>query len=382
VVAVHTPLNRARAEPRLNRAYQKGASGLPEQASPGKPGARLNWREFVHRVWLAVLVVAAVGSAILLLCLAYKVALVFFASVLLGIFFRTLSDWVSRWTRLGSGWSLAIVIVALLALCGLLGWLLATPISQEVDQLTQELPKAVARLQAQLEQFSWGRAIVARWRQPSGLFAQAGSLLSKASDLFSITVEGVVYVWVILFCGFYLATQPQFYVEGFLRLLPQQKRPRGRVVLHAIGEELRHWLFGQIISMAIIGFLTWLGLHFLGIPLSAALGLLAGVLDFIPVVGPWVAGIISCVLALLRSPMHAVYVASLFVTLHLFEGHVLIPQVQKHATRLPPVLTVLAMVLFSQLFGFLGLFLATPLLALVMMVTKALYVEDVLKQRA
>ncbi|HVV02518.1 MAG TPA: AI-2E family transporter, partial [Verrucomicrobiae bacterium] len=95
---------------------------------------------------------------------------------------------------------------------------------------------------------------------------------------------------------------------------------------------------------------------------------------------PWVAGIISCVLALLVSPMHAVYVACLFTALHLLEGHVIIPQVQKHAARLPPVLTVVAMVLFAELFGFFGLFLATPLLVLILISTKALYVEDVIEK--
>jgi len=350
-----------------------GSQDDPRQA------ARTEWRAFAHRVWITVLIVTAVGGAILLFSLAYKIALIFFASVLLAIFLRTLTDWMSRLTHLGSTWSLTFVLVGLVAFFGLIGWVLVTPISQEAAELSRELPRALQHLQTGIEQYAWGKAFLTKFHEPAGLFSQAGTLLGKARDVFSITAESVIYIWVILFCGFYLTTQPHYYVEGFLRLIPAARRARGRAVLYHIGHGLRSWLFGQIISMSIIGFFTWLGLFLLGIPLSAVLGLVAGILDFVPVVGPWVAGILSCLLALLISPLHAVYVACLFVALHFLEGHILVPQIQKHASRLPPVLTVLAMVLFASLFGLLGLFLATPLLALVLMVTEALYIEDVVE---
>ncbi len=314
----------------------------------GGARSRRDLGDFARRVWIAVHIVTAVGGAILLLWLAFKVFFLFFTAVLLAIFLRTLANWVSRLLHIGVGWSLSIVIVGLLGLCVGLGWLLSTPVSHEVDQLKQQLPEAVARLESQLQHYSWGRAISEKLQRPLGVVSQVGNLLNRAADVFSITLKGIVYVWVILFCGFFLSTNPDYYSEGFLRLIPVSRRARGRVVLRAIDVELQHWLVGHIISMTIIGFLTWFGLHLLGIPASAVLGILAGVLDFVPVAGPWVAGIISCVLALLRSPAHAMYVACLFVGLHLFEGHVLIPLVQKRVTRLPPVLTILAMVLFSS----------------------------------
>jgi predicted PurR-regulated permease PerM len=341
----------------------------------------LDWRAYIRRLWAAVLIVSAVAGMVLLLWLAAPVALLLLASILLAIFLRTLVEWTMHLTHLGARWSLAVVIGTLLALAALVGWLLAAPITQEIADAQVQLPNAIAQLQHQLEQTSWGQQLVQMLQQPRGLFNQTGQLLSNAKTFFSITIRGLIYIWVVLFCGLYLAAQPEQYVRGFLLLFPPDRQARAETVVRTIGTELRSWLFGQIISMTIIGILTWIGLRLLGVPLAEGLAVLAGILDFVPVAGPWVAGIISCLLALLKSPMHAVYVVCLFLGIHLFEGQVLVPQVQRHATRLPPVLTILGMILFEMLFGFLGLFLATPLLVFVMVCVKALYVHDVLGYR-
>lgn len=335
---------------------------------------------FARRVWTVAFIVLAIGGGILLLWMASRVFLLFFAGVLFAIFLRTIANAVNCVTRLPRDWSLGATIALLLLACGGLGWALAAPISKQINQVSAELPQAVQKLEAQLRQYSWGRQIVDKIRNSSNLGSQTGSLMEKVRGFTSISIEGIVDVLVILFCGFYLAARPETYTGGFLRLMPRRRRPRGREVLEQIGTDLRHWLFGQIISMAIIGLLTWLGLWLLGVQGSAILGLLAGLLDFVAVVGPWIAGIISCGMALLNSPMQALYVICLFLALHLLEGHVVIPIVQRRATRLPPVLTILAMVMFYMLFGFLGLLLAVPLLALTLITVRTLYVEDVVDQ--
>jgi len=335
---------------------------------------------FAWRVWTATLIVTAVFGAILLLWVATKVFLLFFAAVLFAIFLRAIADALGRLLHLSGDWSLALALILLLSVCVGTGWLLAGPISRQADQLTNELPQAVQKLESQLRQYSWGNTVVDKLQNPGGFMTQTGDLTKKVKAVFSVSVEGVVDILVILFCAFYFAARPSFYVNGFLRLVPCRHRQRARKVLGEISAGLRHWIFGQIVSMTIIGVLTWVGLLLLGIPASEVLGVLAGVLDFVPVAGPWVAGIISCVLALLKSPMHAVYVACLFTALHLLEGHLIIPLVQKRATRLPAALTILAMVLFYKLFGFLGLLLAVPLLALTLIAARTLYVEDVIER--
>ncbi len=333
--------------------------------------------DFARRVWIAILISAAVLGGILLLWLASRVFLLFFAAVLFGVFLHACANGLGRLTHLWRDWSLALAILLLLLIGGGVGWLVAKPVSTQVNQLSAELPQAIQKLESQLRQYSWGNAVMDKVQNPSGLTSQAGGVMKKVEAFFSVSIEGVVNVLVILFCGFYLAARPEIYVEGFLRLIPAKKRPRAHQVLDQIGDELRHWIFGQIISMSIIGFLTWLGLFLLGISGSEVLGLLAGILDFVSVVGPWVAGVVSCVIALLKSPMYAVYVMCLFLALHLLEGHLVIPMVQRRATRLPPVLTILAMVLFYMLFGLLGLLLAVPLLAMTIIAVRTLYVEDV-----
>jgi predicted PurR-regulated permease PerM len=336
--------------------------------------------DFAGRVWTATLIVTAVLGAIALVWLATGVFLLFFAAILFAIFLRAVADLFGRFVHLSRDWSLASAIFLLLGLCAGTGWLLAGPISRQADQLSTELPQAVQKLENQIRQYSWGDRVVNKLHHPDGLMMQTGDLTKKVQSFFSVSVEGMVDILVILFCAFYFAARPNFYVNGFLRLVPCQRRDRARIVLGEIGTGLRHWIFGQIVSMSIIGVLSWVGLLLLGIPASVVLGVLAGVLDFVPVAGPWVAGIISCVLALSKSPMQAVYVACLFTALHLLEGHLIIPLVQRRATKIPPALTILAMVLFYKLFGFLGLLLAVPLLAVTLIAVRALYVENVIER--
>lgn len=335
---------------------------------------------FSRRVWVTTLIVTAVLGGILLLWLAAKVFLLFFASVLFAVFLRTSAGAIGRLTHLSHDWNLGITVVLLVSICAGAGFLLATPVSRQIDQLSTELPQASQKLEAQLEQYSWGKKVMGRLQNTGGLMAETGGFLKKVELFFSVSLEGIVDILVILFCGFYLAARPEMYVNGFLAMIPRDRRDRGREVLFAIGTELRRWIFGQIVSMSIIGFLTWLGLFLLGISASELLGILAGVLDFVPVMGPFIAGLISCVMALLKSPIHALYVLCLFLALHLLEGHVVIPLVQRQATRLPPVLTILGMVLFYQLFGFLGLLLAVPLVALISISVRAIYIENVIQE--
>jgi predicted PurR-regulated permease PerM len=153
------------------------------------------------------------------------------------------------------------------------------------------------------------------------------------------------------------------------------------MVFKELGCLLQSWLLGQFLSMTVVGILIAVGLSIIGIPLSLVLGIIAGILDFIPIFGPIIAAIPAVLLGFTHSPLHALYVVLVFVAANQIEGHLLIPLIQKHTVSLPPALTVFALTLLGTLFGFMGLLLATPLTATAMVLVKRFYIEDVLGDR-
>jgi predicted PurR-regulated permease PerM len=341
------------------------------------PGPRSGGRGFIHRVWIVIASVLGTGLVAFVLWTNADLFLLLFAGILLAIFLRSPTDWLQERTRLGRLPSFLIVVVLLLTLFSLAGWLMAGPVSNQFNELSVQIPNAIDKFRGYLSQYEWGRRLL----QPiaaDDVLPRAKTILGGAKNIFSVTFTAVTGFFLFVFIGFYLSMNARFYLGGFVKLFPIDQRPRAREVLRDAGSLLQRWLVGQLISMTIIGLVTGVTLHFLGVPLAGILGFLTGFLDFIPLVGPFIAGTISVLLAFMTSPTQALYVLILFIFLQFLESHLLIPVIQKRAASLPPVLTLIAMVLFGSAFGFLGVLLATPLLAVIMVLVRKLYIEDVL----
>jgi predicted PurR-regulated permease PerM len=167
-------------------------------------------------------------------------------------------------------------------------------------------------------------------------------------------------------------------VEGALYLVARKKRARMREVLHEIGNVLRRWLVGQTLLAACVAFLTGAGLLLIGAPFPFALGLLAGLMEFVPYIGPFLAAIPAVIVGFAEGPQLALYVAALFIGVQLLESYVLAPLVQQRAVHLPPAAILFAQVLMGAIVGALGVAVATPLAAAVMVAVGMLYVEDAL----
>jgi len=195
------------------------------------------------------------------------------------------------------------------------------------------------------------------------------------------TIEVIGGFLIIVFLSIYIAADPDLYHDGIMKLFPRPRRKRAGEVLSAIAAVLRRWLITQLIAMATIGVVTTAVLLVLGVKAAFALGLLAGLFEFIPTVGPILSAVPAVAMAFLDSPEKALLVAVACFMIQFMENHLLIPLLMKGGVDVPPALTILSQALMALLFGFLGLMVAVPLLAATLVAVKMLYVENVVGER-
>jgi len=207
---------------------------------------------------------------------------------------------------------------------------------------------------------------------------QMSSMMPNAGLFFTGIFGAIGNVVIIMVVGIYFAASPHLYTSGFVKLIPQPKRPRARQVLQKMGGNLSSWLLGTSVSMLIVGVVTSVGLSLLGVPLALILGIIAGLLDFVPYVGPIMAGVPAVLIAFSISPDMALYVVLLFAGIQLVQGYILQPMIESRAVDLPPALIIAMQLVFGTLFGFAGVALATPLTAALKVLVQMLYVEDML----
>jgi predicted PurR-regulated permease PerM len=204
-----------------------------------------------------------------------------------------------------------------------------------------------------------------------------GSVTRYLFPFLSSTFEVVAGLLLITFITIYIGTEPDTYRRGMLALVPHGSRERAGEVLTAIAVALRKWLETQLIAMLAIGVVVTIALKLLGIKAALSLGIIAGLFEFIPTLGPILSAIPGIAMAFLDSPQKAIAVALVYWGVQTIEGHLLIPILMKEGMDLPPVLTIIGQALMALVFGFLGLLLAVPLIAAIIVAIKMLYVEDV-----
>lgn len=325
-----------------------------------------------HTARAAVLLAAA----LVLIWMTADALLLLFGAVLLGILLRTVSNGLVRVTGLPHGLALAIATLGLLGIFALLGYLFIPRLADQVRQLRETLPAAWDKLNGQLAEYGWAQDLMDEVPPVDKVLSGTGKVFSRITGAVSGTVSAIASAILVLVLALFFAADPQVYVNGVLRLVPIERRPRFRELAGRLHHALRHWLIGQLLAMAFIGVLTGIGLVIIGVPLTLALTLLAALLNFIPNLGPIISSVPAILLALTQSWQDALWVIALYAASQNIEGYFFTPMVQKKAVNIPPALTISSQLVFGLLFGFPGVALATPLAVTTMVTVKTLYVED------
>jgi predicted PurR-regulated permease PerM len=235
----------------------------------------------------------------------------------------------------------------------------------------------------------WARRGLSEWVPDDGdsstlmsLLPDPAGVLGGAAQILGSVIGAVTGVALILIVGLYLAADPSRYYDGALQLFTPETRPAFEKIAADANMILRRWLFGQILMMLIIGVSSYVVLSLLGVPLALFLSFVAGLTAFVPYIGPLIGGGLMILVAATQSLSLGLIVVGFYIVLQTAESYLLTPMIQARAIFVPPVLVILAQVIFGVLFGILGVALATPLAAITGVIVSHLYFHEPVKEHA
>ncbi len=323
---------------------------------------------------MTVMVVAIVGAAWLMVTMVRLVMLVFAATVI-AVLFSALAGRIVRWTRLPRGIALALSVVLLLGVVIGIFVGFGTQLAQQFDTIREQIPAALAAIQRQLD--AWGLGEPARDLLSQGS-SDASTLMSQAGSYVLTVGSGLSDAVLVLVGAIFLAADPELYRRGLVKLFPKRAEPVARKAVDDAAGGLRGWMRGEAVAIIVVAVLTGGGLYALGVPAAIGLGLIAGLMDIVPFVGPIIAGVPAVLLAFTQSPTTALWTIGLFLIVQQIQGNILQPMIQKHAVDVPPAVLLFSVIGMGILFGFIGVILAAPLTIVLFVLVQRIYVQTLL----
>jgi len=323
---------------------------------------------------IVVVIVAIVGLAWLLVSLT-NVLLLIFAALVLAVIFSAMADWLCRRTGMKRGIALALCVLAVLALFVAVFWLFGAQLADQFATIRASIPPALNQLEQALDRVGLGEPARRLLAETSG---DLGRFLPQAGN-YVVTAGNVVTNVVLLFVGaIFIASDPAVYRRGFLLLMPRRAEDTAAAALDDAGRGLRGWILGQALSSGFVALFTWGGLTLIGVPAAGGLGVVAGLLDFIPMIGPIIAAVPAVLLAFTASPTAAAWTVGLFLLIQQLQGNILLPMIQEQAVNVPPAVLLFAILAAGTLFGIVGVILAAPLTVVAYVMVQRIYVRTLL----
>lgn len=357
-----------------------------DEAGNGKVRAHQDADEvrFLRRV----LIVAGVVVLVLLLWQVSQALLLLFAAALVAVLLRGLAALIGRFApRLGDAARLGLAGAAVLLVLALAVLLVGDALRTQVAGLVAALPQALQALEERFglplpENLAEAASRAAEGQDPGQIASAVGSALQTALGFGVVAIDILGGLLLAVVGGVFLASDPGLYRRGAAKLFPASERGRVEDALATSGRALRAWLLGQMVSMAVVGACIGLGAWALGLPAPLALGVFAGLVEFVPVIGPVLGAVPVLLLALGEGGATLLWAFGLVLAVQQFESNMLMPLVQRKMVQIPPAVLLFSVVVFGALFGLLGTLLAGPLTVLAYTLVAKLYVRQTLGEPA
>jgi predicted PurR-regulated permease PerM len=365
-----------------------------------------------HAAWRSPLRFAAiffgVAALLLFLWISRPIFIAAFLGLLFGVSISPAVAWLHRY-HVPRGIGAALLVGALFAGLTGIAFLLAPVLQKQMLEVKERLPEAIDRIDQELlsrhvltnaleggnpppaairvtpARTAAERAVQAQTASEAAVLRrsplrvilgqQLGSAIPYLFPVFSTTITAVTGLILVIFLTIFFASEPDVYTRGVLHLVPHVHRARATEVLATMGRSLRAWLVARSIAMVTIGIVVTVVMALLGVRAAVALGVIAGLLEFVPVFGPIVGAIPAIALGFVDSPQKALTVLIAFVVIQQLEGNVLIPLLLQRAVEVPPALSLIGIASLGIVLGVLGVVIAEPLVAVTLVAVKMLYVE-------
>ncbi len=336
--------------------------------------------DFNRRITKTIFIALLMLSAFALLIFHTNFFLLVFAGIFFSVLLNFACAWIVRKTPLKYGLALFLVLLFITVLFYLIVLLIGQSMVDQAKEMTETLPRSLQNLKEQISQTSIGQSLFNQLPTDLGdLLKNRDEVMSKIVGSFSTTVGAIANFFIIIVTGIFLAASPSIYTKGFIRLFPLNSRSRLREVMEQTQKSLSMWMIAKLFSMLVVGVFTAIGLEILGMPMPYALAFIAALFSFIPNIGPYLALVPAVLIALMQGGNMYIYVLILYFGIQIVESYLITPMIEKKMVHLPPALTLFWMVLLGVLTGILGLILATPILAALLVIIKELYVKDYLE---
>lgn len=337
---------------------------------------------FSLRVLKVVAIIIPVVLLLFLVAYVFKVLLFVLAAILIASFFRKIAGWIRYFISAPMPAALGLAILMVVILVITVNWLLAPQVIKQANNLIDQLPSAIENTRQYLESHWWGQQLISQLPEDPQQFLKTHSGWAlQTFGVLSSTFGILADVYIVALIGLFIMFNPAPYVNGLVALVPVSAQQRAREVIREVYTILQRWLMGKLLSMLVVSVLTAIGLFILGMPLVLFLSILAGTFAFIPNFGPILALIPAVLVAIMQGPSMVLYVIGLYILVQAIESNLITPFIQREMVYLPLAMIVIAQVVLGILIGGLGLVFATPIMAVVIVLIRMLYIQDVLGQQ-